>query len=249
MKDFLVQQANVVSMFTWAVLLAFILYRFGKTKIAKTILIITAVMFYAFSTAWLPRHLAYKLEIQYPPLTGLSSFKAKDKVYIHLLGSGYQTDKRLPATAKLALVAQGRFTEAMRLYHNLPNSILVCSADGPPRAETQAEIAKAAALAMGADSSRVIALSTPSTTKEEALDLAKLVGPGASVIVVTDATHMPRAMKFFKEAGFSATAAPTNYKAINGSTGVPFKWWPTEENIYITNRVLHEYFASVKAAF
>jgi len=249
MKGFLIQQTNLISIFTWLILLAFIFYRYKKTKAAKVILIAGFVLFYAFSTAWLPRYLAYKLETQYPPLKDASVFTTKGKVYIHLLGSGYQTDKRLPATAKLALVAQGRFTEAMRLYHQLPNSILVCSADGPPNTETQAAIAKAAALTLGADSNRVIALSTPSTTKEEAQDLAKLVGPGASVIVVTDAIHIPRAMRFFKEAGLSATAAPTSFKAINGSEGVPFKWWPAEENIYIANRVLHEYFASVKAIF
>ena len=43
-------------------------------------------------------------------------------------------------------------------------------------------------------------------------------------------------------------AAPTNFKALNGSVGVPFKWWPSDENIYIADRVLHEYFASLKAA-
>jgi uncharacterized SAM-binding protein YcdF (DUF218 family) len=60
---------------------------------------------------------------------------------------------------------------------------------------------------------------------------------------------MPRAMRFFKAVGFSPIAAPTNFRALNGSAGVPIKWCPSEENIYITNRVLHEYFASLKAVF
>lgn len=207
------------------------------------------MLFYTFSTAWLPRYLAWRLETQYPPLKDAPLVKNSDKIYIHLLGSGYQTDERLPSTAKLGLVAQARFLEAMRLYRKIGNSVLVCSADGPEGKETQAMIAKAAAIDMGADSSRVIALNTPSTTKEEAEDLAKIVGIKANVIVVTDAIHMPRAMKFFKQVGFSPIAAPTNFRALNGSVGVPLKWWPSEENIYITNRVLHEYFASLKAVF
>ncbi len=207
------------------------------------------ILFYLFSTAWLPRYLAYRLETQYPPLKDITALKGKGKVYIHLLGSGYQTDERLPAPAKLAMVAQGRFTVAMQLYTAVDSSILVCSADGPAGMPTQAMIVRDAALALGADSSRVMLLNTPSSTKEEAGDLAKAIGPSATVIVVTDGIHMPRAMRFFKAAGFSPLAAPANFRALNGSTGVSMKWWPTEENIYISNRVLHEYFASLKAAF
>ncbi len=249
MKTFFLAQANIISILTWIVILSFVLYRFKKRKAAIGFLILGVVLFYAFSTAWLPRYLAYRLEIQYPPLKELPKFSTTQKVYIHLLGSGYQTDKRLPSTAMLGFVAQSRFLEAMRLYRAINNSILVCSADGPVGEQTQAMIARAAAIEMGADSSRILALNTPSSTKEEAEDLAKAVGTSSTVIVVTDAIHMPRAMKFFRNQGFAAIAAPANFKALNGSAGVPFKWWPSEDNIYITNRVLHEYFASVKAAF
>jgi uncharacterized SAM-binding protein YcdF (DUF218 family) len=248
-KDFFLAQANIISIVVWIILLSLVLYRFKKRKAATGFIILAAGLFYIFSTAWLPRYLAYRLETQYAPLKTLPAFDSNQKVYIHLLGSGYQTDERLPSTAKLCLVAQGRFTEAMRLYRQISNSVLVCSADGPAGMPTQAMIAKEAAIEMGADSSRIITLNTPGTTKEEAEDLAKAVGTKATVIVVTDAIHIPRAMRFFKEVGFSPIAAPANFKALNGSLGVPFKWWPSEENIYITNRVLHEYFASMKAAF
>lgn len=249
MRAFILTQANIVSILIWIIVLAFILYRYKRRKAATGLLLFAAIVFYAFSTAWLPRYLAYRLEIKYAPLKETPKFSNGEKIYIHLLGSGYQTDSRLPSTAKLCLVAQGRFVEAMRLYRAIGNSVLVCSANGPEGAETQAMIARAAAIEMGADSSRILLLDTPTTTREEAQDLAKAVGVRANVIVVTDGIHMPRAMKFFKEAGFSPVAAPTNFKALNGSIGVPYKWWPSDENIYITNRLLHEYFASVKAAF
>lgn len=249
MKNFFLAQANIISILIWMALLGFVLYRLKKVRAAKFFFITAAVLFYLFSTAWLPRYLAYRLEIQYPPLKDVTAFGGNKKVYIHLLGSGYQTDKRLAPASKLNLVSQGRFTEAMRLYHAISNSVLVCSADGPPGTETQAQVAKEAALALGADSSRIITLDKPTTTMEEAGELVKVAGKGATVIVVSDATHMPRAMRFFKEKGLNATAAPTNFKALNGSVGVALKWWPSEENIYIMDRVLHEYLASVKAAF
>jgi len=249
LKEFILTQANIISILIWLVVLAFVLYRYKRRKAAVGFLIFTVSLFYVFSTAWLPRYLAFRLETTYPPMKEIPPFSTNEKIYIHLLGSGYQTDNRLPATAKLSLVAQGRFVEALRLYRSIPNSILVCSADGPEGTITQAMVAREAAIEMGADSTRILALTSPSTTKEEAEDLAKAIGTSATVIVVTDAIHMPRAMKFFTAAGFSPLAAPTNFKALNGSVGVTYKWWPSDDNIYITNRVLHEYFASVKAAF
>ncbi len=230
-------------------IIALLLRRYNKRKAAMCLFVFTAVVFYAFSTAWLPRYLAYRMETKYPILKESPRFNNNEKIYIHLLGSGYTNNDRLPASGKLCLVAKGRLMEAMRLYRMIPNSILVCSADGPKGEETQAMVARAAAMEMGADTSRILALTTPSTTKEEAQDLAKAVGTSANVIVVTDAIHIPRAMRFFKEAGFSPIAAPTNFKALEASEHVQFKWWPSDENIYITNRLLHEYFASIKAAF
>jgi uncharacterized SAM-binding protein YcdF (DUF218 family) len=248
-KEFILTQANIISIVIWIIVVALILRRYNKQKAAAIFFIFATLVFYVFSTAWLPRYLAYKMEIKYPVLKTAPLFNNNGKIYIHLLGSGYSTNSQLPATGKLCMVAKGRLMEAMRLYNIIPNSILVCSADGPKGEETQAMVAKAAAIEMGAESNRILVLDTPSTTKEEAEDLAKVIGVSANVIVVTDGIHMPRAMRFFKETGFTPIAAPTNFKALNGSEGVPYKWWPSDENIYITNRLLHEYFASVKAAF
>lgn len=249
MKDLIVAQANIISIVVWMIFIALLLRRYDKRKASTWLFVFTAIVFYAFSTAWFPRYLAYCMETKYPILKEAPRFNNNEKIYIHVLGSGYSTNDRLPASGKLCLVAKGRLMEAIRLYRMIPNSILVCSADGPKGQETQAMVARAAAMEMGADSSRILALTTPSTTKEEAQDLAKAVGTSANVIVVTDAIHIPRAMRFFKEAGFSPIAAPTNFKALEASERVQFKWWPSDENIYITNRLLHEYFASVKAAF
>lgn len=248
MKEFVLSQANIISIIIWLLAIGFVLRRYKKIKASAGVFIFAAVVFYLFSTAWFPRFLACRMETTYPPLTTLPvSMSKSDKVFIHLLGSGYQTDRRLPATAKLCLVAQGRFVEAMRLYKTIPNSVLVCSGSGPEGMETQAMIAKAAAIAMGADSTRLLTLDTPTTTREEAQALANAVGTGVAVILVTDALHMPRAMRFFKATGFSPVPSPTNFRALNGSNGVPHKWWPSEENIHLTDRLLHEYVASLKA--
>ncbi len=247
MIDFLVLQSNILSMLIWLALAAFIFYRFRKKKIAVFFAVLTLLVFGLFSTAWFPRYLAMQLELKYPVLDPRILQNASGKTYIHLLGSGYQVDKRLPATAELGIVSQARIVEAMRLYNAIGNSVLVCSAGGPPGTETQASVAKKAAVLLGADSSRVITLDTPNTTIEEAQALAAAIGIQQRVIIVTDGVHMPRAMKVFKRQGFDPIAAPTNFRAFNGSVGVAVKWWPRIENLEVTDRVLHEYFSSLKA--
>lgn len=245
--DFLLLQSGILSLLLWLTVATFIFYWLQKRKLALSLLVFTAIVFCSFSTAWLPRYLAKQLEIKYQPFDPKSIPTGHGKIYIHVLGSGYQSDERLPATAKLGMVSQGRLVEAMRLYYQLDSSILVCSAAGLPGVETQAEVTKKAALLLGADSNRVITLNTPTTTIEEAGALAAAIGTKATVIVVTDALHIPRAIKVFSRQGFSPLAAPTNFRAINGAEGIRLKWWPRLENLEVTDRVLHEYLSSLKA--
>lgn len=235
-------------MLIWMLITAIVLYRFNKKKAAKIVSILAVIFFYATSTAWLPKYLAARLEKKYQPLDPLS-FKQEGsgKIYIHLLGSGYNLDERLPATAQLGLVAQGRLVEALRLYRQINNSILVCSGGSVAGFLSQAAVAKKAALLLGADSSRVITLDTPNTTKEEAAALAAKIGINATVIIVTDGLHMPRAIQLFSNLGVKTIAAPTNFNVYQGKEGISIKWWPNIVNLAITDKVLHEYLGALKA--
>lgn len=77
---------------------------------------------------------------------------------------------------------------------------------------------------MGVDSNRMATLNTPNTTKEEAAAMAALPGTNVKLIVVTDAMHMPRAIKFFTTEGFAPIAAPTNYRIHKDGIGYGFNW-------------------------
>lgn len=89
--------------------------------------------------------------------------------------------------------------------------------------ETQAEIARDAALLMGVDSNRIAMLTTPLTTSEEAAALAQLIPTSAAVVLVTDAIHMPRAKNLFEKRGFHPIAAPTNFKVTSSPRETRFK--------------------------
>jgi uncharacterized SAM-binding protein YcdF (DUF218 family) len=59
-------------------------------------------------------------------------------------------------------------------------------------------------------------LETPSTTLEEVQAFKDKFGLSVTVIIATDATHMPRAMKIYRAAGYEPIAAPTNFRVKFG---------------------------------
>ena len=240
-------QVNILTLLMSFFLLACLLLQLKKRRVAIAILVIDLFIFLIVSTAYLPHYLASRLERQYPPFNFSNIKKFKQPVYIHVLGSGYSLDSALPATARLGLIAQGRLAEGIRLYRQINISILVTSAGSLRNKETQAEVARQAAILLGVDSSRIVTLKTPNTTLEEAAAMAKLAGTDGTVIIVTDALHMPRAMKFFKEAGLVPIAAPTNYRIHKEVIGMGIQWWPSIGNISLMDLVLHEYLGNLKA--
>ncbi len=239
---------TVLNFLIFLLLLAWVAAKYHKKKLAAGLLYTVLILFLLFATPFLPRFLAKKLEQQYLPLNTAALKNHAGKIYIHLLGSGYTLDERLPATAQLGTIARCRLTEAMRLYRQLDSSVLVCSG-GPfeEGSESQASVVKKAAVLLGADSSRILTLDTPLTTQEEAAALAEKTGISVPVIIVTDALHMPRAYKFFSRKGFYPIAAPANYMVVESPYN-EIRFWPDVKNIELMDMVVHEYLGNIKSA-
>ncbi len=244
------EAASVLNLFLFMLLAAFIFYRFQKKRTAKFFFISALILLLLTSTNYLPAFLAKKLENKYPPLSEAVIKNIRGKVYIHVLGSGYTANKNIPPNAQIGLVALGRLAEAIRVYRLMDSAVIVCSGNGPKESkETQAQVTKKAAVALGIPAESVLELNTPSTTLEEANDLAAQYGNNIQLVIATDAIHMPRAMRFFKAAGFvNPVAAPTNFKAAETTEDNFIKWLPTMSNVALTNYVLHEYLGNIKAA-
>lgn len=228
-------------------ILAYIFSRYKKKKWALSILSITVLFFLLFSTAYLPNYLAAKLESKYLPIHLPNKNLDTGKVYIHVLGSGYVLDKRLPANAQMGWCGLGRLAEAIRIHRSIKNSVIVCSGYSSLGLETQAQVTKRAAIVLGVDSTQLVTLNKPSTTQEEARELRKQYGKNITLVIVTDALHMPRAMKMFTDEGFNPIAAPTNYKVNLGPSQDEIKWWPSFDNIGLMNYVMHEWLGELKA--
>lgn len=81
------------------------------------------------------------------------------------------------------------------------------------------------------------------TTRENARFAARLSG-SPSVILVTSAYHMPRAVLSFRKEGLSVLPAPTDYKA-NRSPYAIADFLPTSEAFANSYKALHEYLGLV----
>ena len=239
--------ATVLNFILLLLIIAFLFNQFKKKRAAKALLVSAFLLFLISSTNYLPRYLAIQLENKFLPFDASMVQNQYERFYIHVLGSGNNLDKRLPANSQLGLAAIGRLAEAIRIQRMLKNSIIVCSANSIIGLETQASVTKRAAILLGVDSNRIEKLDTPSTTKEEAEAMHLQYGTAINLIVVSDAMHLPRAINLFAKEGFRPIAAPTNYRAPLGPKRLGLEWWPSIGNISLMDIVLHEYLGNLKA--
>ena len=241
-------QATILNGLIILLILAFVFKRYQKRKPAILLLSISILIFLLCSTYYLPHYLADKLERKYSPFNLPVNNIDSGKVLILVLGTGYTLDKRLPANAQIGLGALGRLAEAIRIHRSIKNSVIISCGYSSLGLETQAQVTKRAAIVLGIDADKIETLNNPGTTQEEAQELGKHYDKTSKLIIVTDAIHMPRAIKLFKGEGFNPIAAPTNYKVNEGPNQEGMKWWPSVGNISLMNYVIHEWLGNLKAS-
>ena len=229
-------------------ILLFLVFRYYKKRKLSLIFFVSAIIIFLLcSTAYFPQFLVNRLESKYTPYNPTANQIDSQKIVIHVLGSGSSLDKRLPATAQLGLVGLGRLVEGIRIHNLIKDSKIICSGSSGKGVVSQAQVTKRAAILLGVKENMLETLNEPRTTIEEAKELKRNMGKNFKLIVVTDAIHMPRAIKIFIKEGYNPIAAPTNYMVKNSEDENNIKWWPSFENIGLVNYVIHEYLASIKA--
>jgi uncharacterized SAM-binding protein YcdF (DUF218 family) len=208
----------------------------------------TGLVFGFFSIIWLamisfsflPELLVKSLENHFPPLLEISKFNPKDSVYILVLGSGYSDNKSLPPNDQLSLNSLGRLTEAVRLHRLLNASQLILFGSVPGDDVSESAPFLQTALALGVDENEIRLLGTPENTQMEAFDYTKKFGTNNTLILVTDAIHMPRAMFLFEKAGQIPIPAPTNHLVKSDWKNGISDWFPSSSNIAMMEYAMHE---------
>ncbi|MBK1727460.1 ElyC/SanA/YdcF family protein [Halorhodospira neutriphila] len=186
------------------------------------------------------------LERQYPALLEPRAQVAAPVSHIVVLGEGHRLDPRLPVTAQLNANAAVRLLEGVRLQRAFPDATLVLGGGAVFGETPNSAVMHRLLRAVGLDPGAVVRLETPRNTVEEARAVAGRVGgPGAGrVVLVTEASHMPRAVALFRGQGLDPVPAPTRHRVRGREAGAGPRlrdFLPSAEGLRMSERAFHEY--------
>lgn len=183
------------------------------------------------------------LESQYPanpPLAG-----PPDGIIV--LGGAVETEK-WRATGQVHLNDQAeRVTEGIVLALRYPTARIILSGGGATLGPiggdvpSEAEVMAALFTEMGVPRDRLLLEDQSRNTAGNAENSYALVQPkpGQHWLLVTSASHMPRAMAAFERAGWSGLVAwPVDFSIPPGGRG---RIWDLALNLYFVNRAVKEY--------
>ncbi|MEH4798121.1 envelope biogenesis factor ElyC [Atlantibacter hermannii] len=137
--------------------------------------------------------------------------------YIVVLGGGYTWNPQWAPSSNLINNSLPRVTEGVRLWRANPGSTLIFTgANASTNPVSTAEAGARVAESLGVPREAIVTLDTPKDTEEEAAAVAKTIGD-TPFLLVTSASHLPRAMIFFKNQGLSPLPAPANQMAIESA--------------------------------
>lgn len=199
------------------------------------------VLLWGFSCAPVARSMVGGLQSVYP------AFRGDSVDYVVVLGSSHVSDPALPVSSLLSSPALYRLVEGVRIAVEEPWTTVVFSGYGGADSVPDALAYRRVALALGLDSTRIRVEPRPKDTREEAELIAPLVR-GHRFALVTSATHMPRAMKLFRDQGLDPVAAPTGFLTTGGGAFGWMKILPNESALLVSRYVWHERLGSVWAA-
>ncbi|MCC5863277.1 MAG: YdcF family protein [Gammaproteobacteria bacterium] len=204
-------------------------------------------------SAWAPvaDRLLGPLEHAHPPIESIENPDAFMLVVV--LGGGWAPHAPWPATARLNDSSTSRLLEGLRLVQQLPESRLLVSGasrrpDEVPIAHGYASVAQA----LGVSGDRLIVLDRPTDTAQEAYAVRELLERWAAeagdsrpiqdqqFLLVTSASHMPRAMRHFERAGLAPVAAPMHFLSGRLPPRRLAYWVPSAENLRKTERAVYE---------
>lgn len=135
--------------------------------------------------------------------------------YVVVLGGGYTWNPEWAPSSNLINNSLPRLAEGIRLWQANPGARMIFTgAAAATNPVSTGEAGARVAESLGVPRSEIIVLDKPKDTEEEAAAVKDAIGD-APFLLVTSASHLPRAMIFFRHAGLHPLPAPANQLAIS----------------------------------
>ncbi len=165
--------------------------------------------------SWVSHLVMGTLEAWHPPVDPATLSKSD---YIVVLGGGIDEKGTLRPTTDLSAVGAERVRCGIDLYkRGLAPTVVMSGGDARVFGEgvLEAPIMKEFAVRDGVPASAVAVEDRSRTTYENLAHVRQLIGPGASLILVTSAYHMPRAYQLAAHQGLRPILYPCGYHTRN----------------------------------
>lgn len=217
-------------------LLALLLWRFAR--LARSLVVIAFGWLYLCSTALVADGLMGTLEDHYKP-RALSRLPSADAIVI--LGGATRGDAHFGSMGDLNEQAD-RLTHGLQLYRAGKAPLLLLSGGGCDSCRAESEIMYEHLELMGIPESAMLRERESRTTQENAVYSSILLkGKGVrSILLVTSAYHMRRAVPLFERQGLAVVPAPTDFQRLVDEPMLP-PWLPGAEDLVRTTRAIKEH--------
>lgn len=183
-------------------------------KTGKIVLSVSWLALLLLSLQPVADHLLKPLEDQYPVWQGTPHTR-----YIVVLGGGYSWNPQWAPGSNLLNNNLPRVVEGVRLWRANPGATMIFTGAAAMHNPVSAgEAAARVAESLGVPRSAIVVLDTPKDTEQEAAALAHYLGKASTntpFLLVSSASHLPRAMRFFQRQRLLAIPAPANQLAIS----------------------------------
>jgi len=179
------------------------------------------------------------LESKYPALVHAN--KASGVKWIVVLGNGVADEPGLPANSRLYNGSLVRLIEGLRIHKALPGTKLILSGGLGPKNAVEADAMARSAVSLGIDRRKLVLDSGSRDTEDQARMIKRVVGSDP-FILVTSASHMPRAVALANKLGLRPIPAPADYKVKKDTEPLgPADFFPNSTNIMKMELAMHEY--------
>lgn len=210
----------------------------GRRTLSIWLVGVGAGIAYLGSTDLVGDALLRPLERSFPPLA--ENALPADVRDIVVLGAGYSPRGGLPVTAALDEDGLARITEGVRLQRLIAAARLIVSGGSSDVSRSPAYGYARLARALGVEEGRLIISAGSLNTEAEARATAARLGT-TPFLLVTSASHMPRAMRLMRAAGARPIAAPTVQRGSARAPGDIRRYLPSAAALRNSERALHEY--------
>ena len=229
-----------------ALFLAWRGHRYSATGLAVLAIASMYLLATPMGSAWIAR----PLEARVQPLTDLTQLKAAGYGAIIVLGGGRTpraSEFAGQAVSSPAVLVRLRYAARAQRQSGLP--ILVTG--GMPLS-TQRPEAELMAESLREDFGvpvRWLESASRTTAENAELSAAILLPLGIrQIVLVSHASHLPRAVKDFERTGFTVLAAPMEFTPATGNYSFIERWTPQSDSLSNSRRALHEWLGLARDA-